>query len=128
MPLHAPLILLTVVGALALLPSTARAQAFGIGPRFSFVEGALSTGAPATRFYGGTIRMASGKHTVSKGSMDYRTYYGLTSGPAHRETPIQGSLLLFPSRGNVRALCGRRLRPLHAASTTDLEHEGHRRR
>ena len=99
MPASRTLILLTVVSALALVPSTARAQAFGIGPRFSFVKGTLSTGRAATRFYGGTIRMASGKHTVWEAAMDDRTYTGLTSGIRLRETPIQGSLLLFLSRG-----------------------------
>ena len=99
MPSSRTLLLLTVLAGLTVLPATARAQSFGIGPRFSFVRGALSTGEPATRFFGGTMRLASGKHTVWEGAMDYRTYTGLTTAIRLRETPIQGSLLLFLSRG-----------------------------
>jgi hypothetical protein len=58
---------------LAVLPARAAAQAFGIGPRFSFVRGDLGTGAPSSRFVGGTIRLRSSKHVALEGSMDFRS-------------------------------------------------------
>lgn len=91
-----------VVGALvlaALSAAPAAAQSFGIGPRFSFVRGNLSSGTPATRLVGGTMRIATGKHTVFEGAMDYRAYLNDAGTERMRETPIQGSLLLFIARG-----------------------------
>lgn len=78
---------------------SASAQGFGLGPRFSFVRGNLDSGTPATRLIGGTMRIATSKHTVLEGSMDYRAYYNEARTTRTRETPMQGSLLLFVARG-----------------------------
>ena len=92
-------VLLTVWSGLLLLPAGASAQALGIGPRFSFVRGELASDAPATRFVGGTLRLVTSKHTVLEASMDYRAFYNDAKTQRTRETPIQGSILLFPVRG-----------------------------
>lgn len=92
-------LLLTVWSGLLMLPAAASAQAFGIGPRLSFVRGDLTSDAPAARFIGGTIRMVASGHTVFEVSMDYRAFYNDAKTQRTRETPIQASMLLFPVRG-----------------------------
>jgi Outer membrane protein beta-barrel domain len=88
---------LTVCSAL-LVSTGASAQSVGIGPRFSFVRGELTPNAPPTRFVGGTLRMVASKHTVFEAAMDYRAFYNDAGTQRTRETPIQGSILLFPVR------------------------------
>jgi hypothetical protein len=88
------------------VPAPAGAQSFGIGPRFSFVRGDLATGAPATRLIGGTMRVVTGKHTVLEATMDYRAYLKGLGSQRTRETPIQGSLLLFPVRSGFSPYVG----------------------
>src|SRR4051812_23972064 len=90
-------VLLVVCSGL-LLPAAASAQAFGIGPRLSFVRGELSSDAPASRFIGGTMRIVTSKHMVLEAAMDYRAVYNDAKTHRTRETPIQGSILLFPVR------------------------------
>jgi hypothetical protein len=90
---------LFMLAACGLMPAAARAQAVGIGPRFSFVRGDLTTNAPATRFVGGTLRMVSSPHTVFEVALDYRAFYNAAGTERTRETPIQASMLLFPARG-----------------------------
>jgi len=79
-------------------PSPAAAQGFGIGPRMSIVRGDLPSGTPSTRFFGGTMRMASSKHVVFELAMDFRTQLSEDGATRLRERPIQGSLLLMPAR------------------------------
>jgi len=92
-------VLLAVWSGLLWLPAGAFAQGLGIGPRFSFVRGELTSDAPAARFIGGTLRLVTSKHTVLEASMDYRAFYNDAKTQRTRETPIQGSILLFPVRG-----------------------------
>ena len=80
------------------LPAHAAAQGFGIGPRFSFVRGNVVTGDPSSRFIGGTIRMGGSKHVALEVSLDYRSFLTDDNTVRVRETPLQGSLLLFPVR------------------------------
>jgi len=85
---------------LAALPSLAAAQSFGIGPRLSFVHPNPSTSpTPATRFAGGTLRIASSKHIVLETALDYHAEFSEDRLTRVRQTPFQGSLLLFPIRG-----------------------------
>jgi hypothetical protein len=88
-----------VVGLAAGLavPGQAAAQGFGIGPRISFVRGNVVTDEPSSRFVGGTMRMGS-KHAALELSLDYRSYRNLDNTVRVRETPIQGSVLIFPVR------------------------------
>ncbi|HYN10764.1 MAG TPA: outer membrane beta-barrel protein [Vicinamibacterales bacterium] len=86
--------LLAIVG----LPASVTAQSVGLGPRFSFVRGHLPSDTPPARLVGGTLRLSGAKHTALEITLDYRA---TTSEDGHtrvRETPIQGSLLLFPVR------------------------------
>jgi outer membrane protein with beta-barrel domain len=93
--------------AAALLPArSAAAQSFGIGPRFSFVRANSSSATPATRLIGGTMRIATGQHTVLEGTLDYRSYLSPDGTLRTRETPMQGSLLLFASRGTFAPYVG----------------------
>jgi hypothetical protein len=91
---------------LALLPRPAAAQSFGIGPRFSFVRGSLANDTPSTRLIGGTIRLVTGPHTVLEGALDYRAYFNETHTERVRETPMQGSVLLFLTRRAVGPYVG----------------------
>jgi opacity protein-like surface antigen len=86
---------------IGMLPETASAQGFGIGPRFSFVRGNLSAGTPSTRLVGATVRMVTGKHTAIEGSLDYRAFMNEAKTERTRETPMQGSLLLFLVRSTL---------------------------
>jgi opacity protein-like surface antigen len=95
-----------ILAGLAGLPAQVAAQAFGIGPRFSFVRGDLSTNAPDTRFLGGTIRLVTSRHTVLEGSLDYRAQLNADGTERVRETPVQGSLWLFPVRSVVSPYIG----------------------
>jgi opacity protein-like surface antigen len=86
-----------LVAALAGHAESARAQAFGIGPRLSFVKNEPA-GQPATRFFGGTIRLRSSRHVATELALDYRKYDEVDHQQRVREMPFQASLLLFPVR------------------------------
>jgi hypothetical protein len=88
-----------VVGMLVWAPGVAGAQGLGIGPRFSFVRGEAASGLPSTKFVGGTLRMRSSKHVALEVALDYRSELNEEATVRHRETPLQGSLLIFPVRG-----------------------------
>lgn len=95
------IVVTTAALALAAFPGRAYAQAFGIGPRFSFVRGDVGTGAPSTRFFGGTMRIRSSKHVALEGSMDFRSETSLDGLSRTRQRPLQGSLLIFPVRSTI---------------------------
>jgi Outer membrane protein beta-barrel domain len=80
------------------LPQAASAQAIGFGPRFSFVRGDIPTATPSTRFMGATLRMRSSRHMVLEIALDYRSEFNEDHTIRRRETPLQGSLLIFPVR------------------------------
>jgi opacity protein-like surface antigen len=77
----------------------ASAQVVGIGPRLSFVRGDVTTGTPDTRFLGGTLRMRTSPRVAIELALDHRTQVSDDLTQQTRETPFQGSLLLFVSRG-----------------------------
>jgi hypothetical protein len=79
-------------------PGTAAAQMLGVGPRFSMVRGDLATNTPSTRFFGGTLRLNTSKNVGLEGSLDFRTTMDTTKTQRLRETPLQGSLLIYPFR------------------------------
>jgi hypothetical protein len=87
-----------VAAALAVVPAPSFAQSLGIGPRFSFVRGHLPSNTPPARLIGGTLRMGGAKHTALEITLDYRSTTDEAGTTRIRETPIQGSLLLFPIR------------------------------
>jgi opacity protein-like surface antigen len=89
-----------------LLSQSAAAQSFGIGPRFSFVRANSSSASPSTRLVGAAMRIATGAHTVLEGTIDYRSYLSPDGTQRTRETPMQGSLLLFVSRGTFAPYVG----------------------
>lgn len=84
--------------AAAMEPKPADAQILGIGPRFSMVRGDLATKTPSTRFYGGTLRLNTSKNVGFEGSLDFRTTLDPLKTQRLRETPLQGSLLIYPFR------------------------------
>jgi hypothetical protein len=94
------IVLSTALGCLAWLPSAASAQAFGIGPRLSWVRADLPSNTAAGRFVGGTLRMRYSKRAALELTMDYRSELNADLTLRTRETPVQGSLLLFPARGS----------------------------
>jgi len=87
-----------VLAALLVFTTPALAQSVGIGPRLSFVRGDLLTNTPATRLLGGSLRMMSSKHMALELSLDFRTQLAQDGASRLRETPIQGSILLYPVR------------------------------
>ena len=91
------LISLGICAALLAVPAQVRGQGFGIGPHISFVKGSVMTGTDAARFFGGSLRMG-GKHVALEASLDYRSYLNENETLKIRETPIQGSILIFPIR------------------------------
>lgn len=80
--------------------STAHAQSVGIGPRISFVRADAETTDGSDRFFGGVLRMGSGK-TVLELAIDYRS--ALTGDLLERvkDMPIQGSLLIYPVKAAI---------------------------
>ena len=87
-----------VVATLAWAPAHASAQSVGLGPRFSFVRGDLPSGTPATRLFGGTLRIRSSKRVVLEAALDYQSQFSEDKTTRIRQTPFQASLLLFPVR------------------------------
>jgi opacity protein-like surface antigen len=94
---------LLVLGVLAVagLPAAAEAQIVGVGPRFSFVRGDLATSTPTTRFVGGTLRLKTSGNVSLEGSMDMRTTWNTGKTERIRETPLQGSVLVYPLRSVI---------------------------
>jgi opacity protein-like surface antigen len=100
------LVSVVVAAASLWLAASASAQSFGIGPRFSFVRGNLTTGTPSTRLVGGTMRVMTGPHTALEGALDYRAYYNDAGTERTRETPMQGSMLFFLVRSGLSPYVG----------------------
>lgn len=89
---------LVAAGILAIYPVSAAAQGVGIGPRFSFVRGDVTTGAPSTRFTGGILRMGSSRHVSIELALDYRSLLSTDGSQRVRQMPFQASLLIYPVR------------------------------
>jgi Outer membrane protein beta-barrel domain len=77
------------------LPAPVSAQSVGLGPRFSFVRGHLPSNTPPARLVGGTLRLGGARHAALEITLDYRSTTSEDGLARVRETPIQGSLLLF---------------------------------
>lgn len=94
------ILLSSLAGAvlLAVLAAPASAQIVGIGPRLSFVRGDVASGTPDSRFLGGTLRMRTSPRVAIELALDHRTKVSEDLTEQTRETPFQGSLLLFVTR------------------------------
>lgn len=91
-------VILTVMFAASLAaPAVASAQSFGLGGRLSFVKSDVPD-APSTRFPGVFLRIASSKHVVLEGALDYKSTLSEDGHSQLRQMPFQASLLLFPVR------------------------------
>jgi opacity protein-like surface antigen len=95
-----PLVCLAVAAMLA-APAAASAQAVGFGPKITQVRGDVPGSTDPTRLFGGTLRIMSSTHIALEGTLDYRAEYNDDRTVRMRETPIQGSLLIFPVRKAV---------------------------
>jgi hypothetical protein len=95
------LVLLLALAGLAASAPPAAAQAFGIGPRLSFVRGDLPEDIPSTRFTGGAIRLLSSPHVGIEAALDHRSETSADGLTRLRQTPFQGSLLLFVVRSTL---------------------------
>jgi opacity protein-like surface antigen len=84
--------------AVIAMPASLSAQSLGIGPKLSLVR-SDAPASPASRLFGGTLRIMSSKHLGLEGTLDYRAEYNADRTARLRETPFQASLLLFPVRG-----------------------------
>ena len=82
----------------AWIPASASAQSFGLGPRFSFVRGDLSSATPPARLFGGTMRIGASRHVVLEAALDYRSEFNEDKTTRLRQRPFQASLLVFPVR------------------------------
>lgn len=96
--IHRTTAVVFLLAGLLAMPASAGAQAFGFGPRMSFVRGDVPSDTPSTRFFGGTIRMNSSKHVAIELAMDYRSQLSPDGLTRLRDRPFQGSLLLYPIR------------------------------
>jgi hypothetical protein len=95
------LLLLLALTVMAAVPPPASAQGFGIGPRLSFVRGDLQEDIPSTRFVGGFIRLLSSPHVGIEAALDHRAETSEDGLTRLRQTPFQGSLLLFFVRSTL---------------------------
>jgi Outer membrane protein beta-barrel domain len=86
-------------GLVVVLPLPAAAQALGIGPRFSFVRGDVTSDVPSATFAGGTLRMRSSRHMSIELALDYKSYLAPDASQRIRQLPFQASLLVYPVRG-----------------------------
>ncbi len=86
------------LGVLAMLavPGVAAAQMVGVGPRFSLVRGDVATNTPTSRFMGGTVRLKVSSNMSVEGAADIRTTWNTARTERVRETPLQGSILIYP--------------------------------
>ncbi len=98
---HRTRVALLLLAAVTLVPAVVAAQGIGIGPRLSFVRGDVPSEASSTRFFGGIVRMRSSKRVVLEAAADYRTERSEDGLSRVKERPLQGSLLLFPSRSTL---------------------------
>ena len=81
-----------------LLPASAMAQSFGVGPRMSWVRGDVAADTPSTRFLGGMIRMRSSKNISLEFALDQRSETSVDGTTRLRERPFQASMLIYPAR------------------------------
>jgi opacity protein-like surface antigen len=74
------------------------AQGLGVGGRMSLVRGDVQADTSAERFFGGQVRLPLSPRTTLEVSLDRRSDSNDALTERVVETPIQGSLLLYPVR------------------------------
>ncbi|MCC7008221.1 MAG: porin family protein [Acidobacteria bacterium] len=118
MSLHSKWFAALVLAGAVTAPVDVLAQAFGIGPRLSFVRSEVGSSGPATRLVGGTLRLRSSRHVALEAALDYRADYTADRTSRVRQSPLQVSLLLFPIRSTISPylLAGMGLYTEHADS------------
>lgn len=77
------------------------AQGFGLGARLSLVRGNVETNTSAERFIGGQMRLSLSPRSALEISLDRRTDHNDALTERTVETPLQGSLLLYPVRATL---------------------------
>jgi hypothetical protein len=85
---------------LIMVPAPARAQSFGIGPRFSFLRGDLDPG-NRNRYSGGMLRLRTSNKSAVEVSLDYRSYINDSLKTRIKDYPIQASFLFYPVRNTL---------------------------
>lgn len=85
----------TVLAVGVLAPAAASAQAFGLGPRMSFIRGDATAGTPSSRLFGGTVRLGASKRFGLELAMDYHSETSADGLRRVKERPFQASMLLF---------------------------------
>lgn len=89
------------VAACLLFSSSSFAQGLGVGGRMSLVRGNVASQTSAERFLGGQIRLPLSPRSALEVSLDRRTESSPDLTQKVVETPIQGSLLLYPMRSTL---------------------------
>jgi hypothetical protein len=85
---------------LLVIPAESQAQAFGIGPRFSFVSGGLDSDG-RDRYSGGMLRLRTSEKSAIEVSLDYRNHLNESLKARIKDFPIQASFLFYPVRRNL---------------------------
>ena len=93
------LVTVGIAAASLLAPATqASAQSFGIGPHLSFIRAHTPSDTPASRLFGGTLRVSRSRVVGVELSMDYKATRNEANTERVRERPVTGSLMIFLSR------------------------------
>lgn len=87
---------------LVLAPAApAFAQAVAVGPRLSFVRPDPALGTASDRYTGGLVRMGLSPKTAIEVAMDLRSSTNDAGTERVRDTPFQGSVLIYPVRSAI---------------------------
>lgn len=89
------------VAALAVTPAPSAAQGFGLGGRMAMVRGDIEAGPSALRFFGGLLKVPLSPRTSLEVSLDRRKESNEALTERIIDSPLQGSLLLYPSRARL---------------------------
>ncbi len=85
---------------LLVVPTESHAQAFGVGPRFSFVSGELESDG-RSRYSGGLLRLRTSDKSSIEVSLDYRNHLNESLKARIKDFPIQASFLFYPVQRNL---------------------------
>ena len=89
------------VAACVLSASPCLAQGFGLGGRMSLVRGDVDANTGAERFIGGLLRIPLSPRSAIEVSLDRRTESNEALTERVVDTPLQGTLLLYPVRSRI---------------------------
>lgn len=89
------------LAAAVLIGAPCAAQGFGIGGRMSLVRGDVAAQTSAERFLGGQLRMPLSPRAALEVSLDRRSESSTDLKERIVDTPLQGSLLLYPVRTTI---------------------------